>query len=131
MWSFINKKNHLIVSTILFFLLGFTKYVAFGDIFIVIVMGITADLDLLFDKHRHLLTHSIILPALTLFGGFTHLELSIILSWGVHLLCDISFKKKRGTYCIIIFKNRFNYRNSNIWLIVNFGLSLILFFLPT
>jgi len=135
-------KNHLIIAAFIFMLLdGYVEEVKLGDIALLIMFTLIPDTDIKFGSHRNILFHSILIPALTLFGDFGVLEILLILSVGIHLLCDVRFpymekdkktdeyewNKPGGFYLIKMGRKRMTYLQTNAWLIGNGLLSIGLF----
>jgi len=85
------------------------------------------DFDARTKYHRFFLTHSILIPLPLIFGNYSTLGYVLILSISIHLLLDISFKKKGGKYCIYFWKY-VNYEKSTLWLFFN-GITGIMLFI--
>lgn len=85
------------------------------EIIFPIVLSTFPDLDLGFKSlgHRSALTHSLLLPLIVYFFNPYMDYLLIILTVGIHLMCDTRFakKKQKGFYCIKIW--RIKYKNDN------------------
>jgi len=97
-------------------------------IFVILVTTLPdSDLKFRLVGHRWFFFHSIIIPGMTLISSVTSFKLLLCLSIGLHCLCDISFKKKGGTFTIKLLRKGLNFGWSNFWLIANFLLSVILF----
>lgn len=137
-----DKKYHLLVASIVFIILWiFIPKIHITDIFFPIFMTIFPDIDLAFEKrlgHRSMWTHSIILPLLVFIFNPISAYALILLSIGIHLLCDLRFTKKMGFYNIIILniylsnmvhfpRYRLKGNQTSAWLVVNFLIALIIF----
>jgi hypothetical protein len=127
-----NFKWHFITAVVFFVCLMFTfKAVTISLIVISILCVIIPDTDLRFGSHRHIALHSIIMPIFVLIFNWSLLTVLICLSFGLHLLCDIQFKKVGGTFTIKYFaqKSIGGFWFAEVWLIGNFIVSLIIFIL--
>lgn len=98
------------------------------------------------NPHRWIITHSLLLPGLAFIFYPTILTLLILLAFGHHFFLDVIIntfngKKRIGYYTICVIPSysfnflffklttkayRLNGRNSSIWLLGNFGLTLII-----
>lgn len=134
-------KWHFITTTLFFILLWLIiPEVQITEIIFPSVLATFSDIDLQFKflGHRSFLTHSIIIPFIIyLFNPYID-YLLIMLSIGLHCLCDIRISKKKqvGYYTIKWFglkkKGRYSYKNldgawSTAWLSLNFWVAFIQF----
>jgi hypothetical protein len=105
-------------------------------IMVFIFFSCMPDLDLMFKKkvfrHRNILFHSVIFPALMFFDITDEIsvtfKLMIMMAVGVHLLGDIKFRDKNGnrpggTYCV----TRLNWKKTTWWLFLNGIIPIIIF----
>lgn len=144
----IKKKWHLFFNTIFLIPVGILIYYYILDSSILIPMiylaipigAVFPDLDLAFGQryHRHWLFHSIlwliVCWVLALMYPIFMLFIALLMySVGIHLLCDMRFRKVGGTYTIKLFEvpitrkvKGLNYGKSTLWLFLNFLLSIIL-----
>jgi len=143
----VNGKNHLRMGLLLIiFYLPFFHWwttISLWELGFVILVTTLPDSDLKFEDikiygrtiidktvyHRNFLYHSIIIPAITLFAGVTPFKLLLCVSFGIHCISDISFKKKGGTFTIKWYKKGLNFEWTNVWLTMNFLISILLFIL--
>lgn len=124
-----NGENHMLVTLIFVIPIGVTtNLINTGDIPILFFIALLPDVDHALMKkqrlrdlfgHRSAITHSIILPVMLLFGEIGTLEKSIIFVVSLHLLCDIKFKKRSGFYLINFCGKRIKFKWTNLWLIGN------------
>jgi len=106
------------------------KDVTISLILIPILYIIIPDTDLRFNSHRNVFLHSLLIPIIVLIFNLSLLTILIILSFGLHCLCDISvLKKKGGAFTIKYFgmKSIGGFWFAEVWLILNFVVSLIIF----
>jgi len=137
-----DKKYHLLMAGSVFVLLWlFIPIIQITDIIFPVFITIFPDVDQAFRKrlgHRSMWTHSVILPLLVFIFNPTTTYVLILLSIGIHLICDLRFTKQMGFYNIIILKvylsnkvhfpkYRLNGQQTTAWLIVNFLVALIIF----
>jgi len=131
-----NFKYHFLISLLIFHLLWIPipelKYI---ELWLFAFLTTLPDIDLKIDQgsHRNFLTHSIIIPILWIFwidsGIGLWFRMCFLLTISIHLLLDISFKKKGGSYTIKILKWRLNYKGSTFYLCLNSILGVFLFLL--
>lgn len=131
------KKHHLIIGCIV----AACWYWFVRDTWSCAVMGTIGALlpDIDTGKyHRHWLWHSIIPGAACFmyaivtnparFGDVAVLCIGI----ATHLLCDVKFKKRMGSYCIVTRAgDRMGARHTDYWLILNALIGIVLSFIST
>lgn len=134
-------KYHLIISFIFFIVLWLLiPKINVTDIIFPIFVTIFPDVDLKFKKilgHRSIWTHSIILPLIVFIFTPEILQVLILIAIGLHLLCDIKFTKMQGYATLIILnvyitpkirfpRYRLTGKQSNLWLLGNFIMAMII-----
>jgi len=137
-----DKKYHLLVAGIVFTVLWLViPKIQITDILFPIFVTLFPDIDHAFEKrlgHRSMWTHSIILPLLVFIFNPVSAYALILLSIGIHLICDFKFSKRMGFYTIIILniylsnkvkvpKYRLNGEQTSAWLVINFMIALGIF----
>ena len=128
-----NRKWHVLIAGIIFMILGWViPEMRIAHLYIYVTVTLLPDFDILFKiRHRHWIFHSLYFPLLSLIitfsEGITSVQMGCLLAIGIHLLLDVSFKKKGGTYCV----SGLNYEKTTIFLIVNGLISIGLFILWT
>jgi hypothetical protein len=137
------RSYHLLLGLILFSVLAFVvDAITVSMIILPILMSVAPDTDMLISPklHRNWIFHSIFFPMVVIFFNYNIYHLLFLLSWGVHLLTDISITPSKwiGTYqvkwyhaCIWQWEGKGVF--STMWLIINgiaaISISIILFLL--
>lgn len=104
--------------------------VMFSAILLPIFLATAPDVDLKLkfkmDSHRNIFFHSLFFPAIILIFNQDIYFMLCTLSFGLHCLCDIRFRKVGGYYTLKFFKNKSigGYWFATIWYILNFLISL-------
>lgn len=136
-----NKIKHIVVAFICLLPIWHYSTLMFPDIYVLAILTIWCDLDIVFDKlitninHRNWVFHSIIFPVLWLsWGSIVPMEflMGFLFSVSVHLLFDIHFDldwkhgrlvidKIGGTYSCF-----HTYKSSTLWYAGNATLGFLI-----
>lgn len=103
--------------------------ITFSLILYPIIISVVLDLDFKFKQHRHILSHSIIIPLIPLIFNFSLFFSLMCFGWGLHCLMDVHFKHKKmtGFYCIKYWgKRRFSGYMTTFILLASFTVSLMI-----
>jgi len=101
-------------------------------IFIPIAMVLFPDTDLKFNTHRNFLFHSVIIWVIVWIYNPSLINALVVLSIGLHCLCDIRLSPKywKGFYNIKLYRRSLlKGLTSTLWLAINFIISVIVFLL--
>lgn len=104
--------------------------ITFSDILLPIFLASAPDVDLKLkfnlESHRNMFFHSLMIPLIIFIFHRDVLLILCILSFGLHCICDIRFKKVGGYYTLKLYGNVSvgGYWAATIWYIFNFLNSL-------
>jgi hypothetical protein len=129
------SKGHLFYNMIIFVMLWLAfEEIQLSAILLPITISTFPDVDLHFGSHRHVVFHSVIPWLIVCVFNFNMICTLAMLSIGLHLLLDITPKRKkwRGFYTLKIWSNKpfffFVKRKrgylTTLWLFSNFGVSV-------
>ena len=128
-----NFKPHFFIALLIFLgLLFVIPELNTVEVIFFAFMSTFPDIDLKFDAHRHVLTHSIILP-LTWVCWYTttismYFRMCLLLAFTIHLFLDLRFHKVGGFYTLNPDWTGLNHYKQTTWfLILNGGLGLTIF----
>jgi len=128
-----NRKWHFIISLFFFVtLMLLFKVVTVTLIVIPLAWGtLVPDADKSFESHRNIWFHSLVIPLIVMIFNLGILTILIVLSTGLHCLCDIGLKKKGGFFTIkwVKMKSIDGFWFAEVWLICNFIVAVVLFIL--
>ena len=130
------SKGHFFYNAIIFIMLWLAiDQIPFSAIMLPIALSTFPDIDLHFNSHRHVLTHSVIIWLFVCVYNFSLICTLSLLSIGLHLLFDITLnhKKWRGYYTLKIYRSKSFFfwvkkRKgilTTIWLFSNFAISIV------
>jgi len=122
-------KGHTIITAIVLVILSliFRDITVTSILIPILFIADGPDVDLKFNSHRNIFFHSLFLPIITLIFIPSILTIMITFTIGLHLLCDVSFKKVGGTYCVKLYHKAIGgYWFATIWFISNFVASIII-----
>lgn len=110
--------------------------IQFSEILIPMAISTFPDVDLHFQSHRNIITHSVIIWLVVCFFNFTMITVLSLFSIGLHLLFDVRMdnKKWKGYYTLKLYRQKPAFPMkpkhrgllTTIWFIVNFLISTMI-----